>query len=132
MRDPKDKQTGNLLRSATAERQARLKARREAAGFKRTTVWIHAESERIGYDYAQAGGQLGCVPDGVTIDNPASFLIGWVRGRDDMMIDVECATCLKPSASQQRHGDYYDALTGQPLQHWYCCSGCYDEGEGVA
>lgn len=55
MRDSKDKTTGNLLTSNGAKRQAALKERREAAGYKRSTVWIHEESYDQGVNAAQLG-----------------------------------------------------------------------------
>lgn len=55
MRDSKDKTTGNLLSSNGAKRQAALKERREAAGYKRSTIWIHQESYDQGVNAAQLG-----------------------------------------------------------------------------
>lgn len=128
MRDTKDTQTAEP-RSTGAARWSRLKARREAMGYRHTTAWIHEPSEQLGYAHGLAGGEIQRVPDGVT-DN-ASYMLGWLRGREDQLLDVECANCLTPSKNPQRAGDLYDPLTGAPRESWYCCSDCYDEHRGL-
>ena len=55
MKDHRDNQTGNLLRKPGANRQAALKARRQEAGFKRTTVWI----KQADYDAGKLAAELG-------------------------------------------------------------------------
>ena len=55
MKDNHDKSTGNLLRRPGAARQAALKARREADGFKRSTVWI----KQADYDAGKLAAELG-------------------------------------------------------------------------
>lgn len=55
MKDLRDKSTGNLLRKPGAARQAALKARREADGFKRTTVWIKQADYEAGRNAAGFG-----------------------------------------------------------------------------
>ena len=55
MQDSRDHQTGNLLTTPGAKRQAALKARREAAGFKRTTVWIKQADYEAGRNAAGFG-----------------------------------------------------------------------------
>ena len=55
MKDTKDNQTGNLLTTPNAARQAAFKARREADGFKRSTVWIKKED----YDAGKLAAELG-------------------------------------------------------------------------
>lgn len=55
MQDSRDRLTGNLLTSPGAKRQAALKARREAAGFKRTTVWIKQADYEAGRNAAGFG-----------------------------------------------------------------------------
>lgn len=65
MKDHRDKQTGNLLASPNARRQAAFKARREAEGFKRSTVWL----KQADYDAGKLAAELGstnasdCPPD---------------------------------------------------------------------
>lgn len=54
-KDTTDRKTGNLLATPGASRQAALKARREAAGYKRSTVWIHQASYDAGVSAAQLG-----------------------------------------------------------------------------
>lgn len=51
----KDERDSKTLRSDGARRQAALKERREAAGFKRSTVWIHQASYDAGVNAAQLG-----------------------------------------------------------------------------
>lgn len=53
MKDERDSKTSDLLRSDGAKRQAALKERRLAAGFKRSTVWIHQPSYDAGVNAAQ-------------------------------------------------------------------------------
>lgn len=55
MQDSRDRQTGNLLTTPGAKRQAALKARREADGFKRTTVWIKQADYEAGRNAAGFG-----------------------------------------------------------------------------
>jgi len=55
MKDERDNKTGNLLRKPGADRQAALKARRQEAGFKRTTVWI----KQADYDAGKLAAELG-------------------------------------------------------------------------
>ena len=55
MKDKHDKATGNLLRKPGAVRQAALKARREADGYKRSTVWIKTAD----YDAGKLAAELG-------------------------------------------------------------------------
>lgn len=62
-------------RATGANRQAALKARREALGFKRSTVWIHQAS----YDQGVNAAQLG---SGTIRDFPADCpdVQSWVLG----------------------------------------------------
>ena len=55
MRDIKDKKTADMLQTRGAARQAALKARREANGFKRSTVWIKTAD----YDAGKLAAELG-------------------------------------------------------------------------
>jgi len=55
MKDKHDQSTGNLLRKPAAARQAALKARRIADGFKRSTVWI----KQADYDAGTLAAELG-------------------------------------------------------------------------
>lgn len=79
MKDPQDKQTADMLRSANAERQARLKAKREAAGFRHSTIWIHTESEQAGAEAAAKGEP--CAPDQPPRDL-VSWVVGWARKKE--------------------------------------------------
>lgn len=55
MKGQRDSKTGNLLSSPNARRQAAFKERREAQGFKRTTVWI----KQADYDAGKLAAELG-------------------------------------------------------------------------
>jgi len=55
MKDLRDRKTNDLLTSPGARRQAALKARREADGFKRSTVWI----KQADYDAGKLAAELG-------------------------------------------------------------------------
>ena len=55
MKDLRDSKTANLLASPGAVRQAALKARREANGFKRSTVWI----KQADYNAGKLAAELG-------------------------------------------------------------------------
>ncbi len=77
MKDPHDKQTGDMLASPSAQRQAAYKARREAQGFKRTTVWIHEGAWQAGYDAGFAGKPSTPVPAGL---DGLSWFSGYIEG----------------------------------------------------
>lgn len=76
---PQDSQVA-ARRAASAERQARLKARREAAGFRHSTVWIHTESEQAGFKIALQGRSPWPAPAAVV--DLSSYFIGWVKGEE--------------------------------------------------
>lgn len=123
MKDDLDQQTGDLFaRSGSAERQARLKARREAAGYRQTTIWLHGDSERIGYECGLAAAPLQQIPQEVV--DVTSYTLGWLRGDQDRPASVSCASCGVECEKPVRAGDYYRALDGQPLQVWYCSEEC--------
>jgi hypothetical protein len=123
MKDELDNQTGDLFaRSGGAERQARLKARREAAGYRQTTSWLHGESERIGYERGLAAAPLQQIPQEVV--DVTSYTLGWLHGEQDRLVSVICASCGVERDRPVRSGDYYAALDGQPLQVWYCSEEC--------
>jgi hypothetical protein len=80
MKDEHDKQTRDLLsaeqlRQSTAQRQARLKAKRKAEGWRRKTVWVHEDSRQQGY----AAGEKGeaCEPEKTPTADCVSWVIGW-------------------------------------------------------
>lgn len=55
MKDTDDRKTIDLLTTPGAKRQAALKARREAEGYKRTTVWIKQDDYKAGQIAAAFG-----------------------------------------------------------------------------
>lgn len=65
----------DTVKTTSANRQAALKERREAAGFKRSTVWIHQPS----YDQGVSAAQLG---SSTIRDFPADLvdINSWVLG----------------------------------------------------
>lgn len=81
----------DTVKATSANRQAALKERREAAGFKRSTVWIHQASYDLGVDAAQLGS-------GTIRDFPADVVDvqSWVLGyaaeitRFEQVLRVKC------------------------------------------
>ena len=75
MKDSNDKSTGNLLRKPGAARQAALKARRQADGFKRSTVWI----KQADYDAGKLAAELGSTnaSDCPTDRDRLSWMLGY-------------------------------------------------------
>lgn len=55
MKDRTDKVTFDLLQNPGARRQAEFRARREAEGYKRTTVWV----KQADYDAGSEAAKLG-------------------------------------------------------------------------
>ena len=80
MKDKNDKVTGNLLRKPGAVRQAALKERRIAAGFKRTTVWI----KQADYDDGKLAAELGSTTasDCPTDRDRLSWMLGYCEYLD--------------------------------------------------
>lgn len=77
MKDKHDKQTGDLLASDGARRQAAFKARKEAQGYRRATVWMHEASWKAGFEAGMAGNPPMPVPDGI---DGLSWFSGYVEG----------------------------------------------------
>ena len=57
-----------------ADRQREFAERQKAAGFKRTTVWVHEETEEEGKQAALAGKPL----KPMTSKDPLSWAAGWI------------------------------------------------------
>ena len=75
-KDTTDRVTGNLLASPGARRQAALKARREADGYKRSTIWIHQASYDQGVNAAQLGSST--ITDfPVDVEDVQSWVLGY-------------------------------------------------------
>jgi hypothetical protein len=79
MKDPKDRQTGDLLRPQGASRQARYRQKKEAEGYRQAALWIHAESESEGQRAALRAEP--CDPLGSGAADPVSWAIGWTAER---------------------------------------------------
>lgn len=79
MKDPKDKQTLDILATPKATRQARYRANKEAEGFRQVALWIHRDSERAGADAAAKGEP--CAPEKPPRDL-VSWVVGWARGKE--------------------------------------------------
>ncbi|MBN3967545.1 hypothetical protein IMW75_19995 [Pseudomonas gregormendelii] len=98
--------------SAVSIRQQRYRQRMEELGFRRTTLWLHQESEHLGYKHGHEGGKLLPVPVGL---NAVSFCNGWFRGAGDQEMPIFCTCCQ----NQMGHGsarDYYDLFTLRPYE----------------
>lgn len=79
MKDPKDKQTLDILATPKATRQARYRANKEAEGFRQVALWIHRESEQAGAEAAAKGEP--CLPEESPRDL-VSWVIGWAREKE--------------------------------------------------
>lgn len=79
----------NHFRRPNAVRQAALKIRREAAGFKRTTVWIHQPSFDAGKLAAELGSTnaSGCPPE----HDRMSWMLGYCEHLDKAAMAREAA-----------------------------------------
>lgn len=81
MKDELDNKTGDLLANPAprsgAVRQAEFKARKEAEGYKRTTVWIHQDSWKAGHDAGRAR-KPATVPAGF---DGLSWFSGYIEGK---------------------------------------------------
>lgn len=62
---------------SSAERQRLFTLRQIEAGFKRTTVWIHAESEAEGRQAAIDGKPL----KPMKAKDPLSWAAGWIKAQ---------------------------------------------------
>lgn len=80
MRDIKDTKTADMLQTRGAARQAALKARREANGFKRSTVWIKTAD----YDAGKLAAELGSTnaSDCPTGRDRLSWMLGYCEHLD--------------------------------------------------
>jgi hypothetical protein len=57
-----------------ADRQREFAERQKAAGFKRTTVWVHTETEEEGKQAAREGKPLKPMAS----KDPLSWAAGWI------------------------------------------------------
>ncbi|WP_233432248.1 MULTISPECIES: hypothetical protein [Pseudomonas] len=62
------------------DRQARRREKMEKNGFKRTTVWIHVESEQQGKEAATQGEAFEPIKPGVR--DAASWALGWIAEKE--------------------------------------------------
>lgn len=79
MKDPDDKQTGDMLRAPKASRQARYRANKEAAGYRQVAIWIHQESEKAGAAAAARGEPCDPKPSPTDL---VSWVVGWAREKE--------------------------------------------------
>jgi hypothetical protein len=63
-------------KTSSAKRQQALASRRREAGFKRTTVWIHSDSEAAGYLAFEQGLSASEIPE--TADR-FSWVLGYAK-----------------------------------------------------
>lgn len=79
MKDPLDSKTTDILKtSGAARRQAAYDIRKKAAGYKRTTVWIHQGAWQAGYDAGLAG--IPSTPSPPDLDG-LSWISGYIEGQ---------------------------------------------------
>ena len=82
----------NSDQTTGAKRQAALKERREALGFKRSTVWIHQASYDQGVDAAQLGsGTIRDFPPDVV--DVQSWVLGYAAEitRFEQLMRAKCS-----------------------------------------
>ena len=99
-------------RSKGAVRQARFKVRMEESGYRKVSVWVHQDSESIGYEAGFSGGAFLPVP-GEVIDH-LSYCSGWLRGAGDRVCVVTCTAC-GVVIGEGLARDYLDLLSGAPF-----------------
>lgn len=68
--------------ATNAQRQEAFKARKEAQGYRRASVWIHQESWQAGFDAGKAGQPSTPAPAGV---DDLSWFSGYIEGKAQLM-----------------------------------------------
>lgn len=77
MKQREDKQTGDLLVSANARRQAAFRARWIKAGWQRKNLWVHTAS----YEAGKLAGDRGQPLNGwLEAHHGTSWLLGYAAG----------------------------------------------------
>ena len=116
------KRAGKKAPTSTVDRQAAYKKRMTDAGYRRTAVWRHRESEQMGYEHGAAGGKLSEPPAPVV--DEIGYLHGWMRGAGGVIQPTFCTFC------QDRIGEgpaveFYELLSGRPYE--LLCTGCQQQ-----
>lgn len=77
MKDSKNSETGDLLKSSGAKRQAAYRKRQQAAGKRQRMVWIHDASWQAGFKAGETSTPASPVPEGI---DGLSWFSGWIEG----------------------------------------------------
>lgn len=107
------------------DRQAAYKQRMTAAGYRRTAVWRHTESEQIGYEHGAAGGKLTEPP--VPLVDEVGYLHGWMKGAGRLTQPVFCTFC-QDHLGEGPAAEYYELLSGRPYE--LLCTECEQQLAG--
>lgn len=103
--------------SAVSIRQQRYRQRMEDGGFRRVTLWLHQDSEQVGYERGLGGDAFLPIPDDL---DQMSYVTGWLRGAGERQVPIFCSCC----ANQMGHGaarGNYNLLTMLPTS---ICNDC--------
>jgi hypothetical protein len=113
------KRPGIKKAATTVDRQAAYKKRMMEAGYRRTAVWRHSESEEIGYLHGSAGGKV-TEPPAALVDE-LGYVHGWLRGAGEQNQPIFCTRC-QDHLGEGRAADYYELLSGRPYE--LLCTEC--------
>jgi hypothetical protein len=114
------KRSGKQKSPASAvDRQAAYKHRMTDAGYRRTAVWRHTESEHIGYLHGAAGGKVSEPP--APLVDEVGYVHGWLRGAGEQTQPIFC-TCCQDHLGEGLAADYYELVSGRPYE--LLCTEC--------
>ncbi|MCY1423192.1 hypothetical protein D9M71_388990 [compost metagenome] len=99
-------------RSAVAIRQESYRQRKEEAGYRRRTLWLHQDSEQRGYEHGFKGGALLPMPEHV---DQFSYSAGWFQGAGDRQVPVFCTSCQE-QLGRGTARDYYELTNMRPYE----------------
>lgn len=99
-------------RSAVSIRQERYRQRMEEAGYRRTTLWLHKDSEQQGFERGLSGVKFLPVPEGL---DELSYCAGWLHGAGEQQMPIFC-TCCQNQIGQGIARDHYDLITMRPYE----------------
>ncbi len=114
------KQKRKLKAVPAVDRQAAYKKRMIDAGYRRTAVWRHKESEEIGYLHGATGGKLLEPPVTPLVDE-VGYMHGWLRGAGERVQPIFC-TCCQIHLGEGVAAEYYEQLSGRPYE--LLCTEC--------
>jgi len=113
------KRPGKKKALPAVDRQAAYKRRMIDAGYRRTAVWRHTESEQIGYEHGAAGGKVTEPP--APLFDEIGYLHGWMKGAGQVVQPVFCTFC-QDHLGEGPAAEYYELLSGRPYE--LLCTEC--------